>query len=184
METKERLCCPSFFIASTLSTKMQTVAWNMSMKARRAVTNLTATSIWKSTCWNAQQGESSDVRAVTNITATSIWKSTCGNVQQRDARVETVPAIFNMTNLPSRLSFSRFESSRAERLEEHGFESTTISDILKQKGDKADGHWLFCNTEDSVYDAVKSVIIGRKAKPEVKKWHHSFFIVVSWVLCG
>jgi hypothetical protein len=65
-----------------------------------------------------------------------------------------------MTNLPSRLSFSHFESSRAERLEEHGFESTTISDILKQKGDKADGHWLFCNTEDSVYDAVKSVITG------------------------
>lgn len=44
-----------------------------------------------------------------------------------------------------------------ERLEEHGFESTTISDILKGKGEKADGSWLFCTTDDMVYDAVKSM---------------------------
>ncbi|KAF3788073.1 CBS domain-containing protein [Nymphaea thermarum] len=44
----------------------------------------------------------------------------------------------------------------AARLEEQGFESTTIADILKAKGKVADGSWLWCTTEDTVYDAVKS----------------------------
>lgn len=43
------------------------------------------------------------------------------------------------------------------RLEEQGFESTTIADILKAKGKVADGSWLWCTTDDTVYDAVKSV---------------------------
>lgn len=46
-----------------------------------------------------------------------------------------------------------------EGLEEHGFESTTIQDILKEKGQKADGSWLWCSVDDTVYDAVKSVRI-------------------------
>ncbi|KAJ6843779.1 CBS domain-containing protein CBSX3, mitochondrial [Iris pallida] len=53
--------------------------------------------------------------------------------------------------------FSRSESVSSARLEEHGFESTTISDILKLKGKSADGSWLWCTTEDTVYDAVKSM---------------------------
>ncbi|KAM0932077.1 putative CBS domain-containing protein [Dioscorea sansibarensis] len=53
--------------------------------------------------------------------------------------------------------FSRFQSVSSARLEEHGFESTTISDILKAKGKNADGSWLWCTTNDSVYDAVKSM---------------------------
>ncbi|XVF75022.1 hypothetical protein PTKIN_Ptkin13bG0155700 [Pterospermum kingtungense] len=56
--------------------------------------------------------------------------------------------------------FSRFESSSSvssARMEEHGFESTTISDILKAKGKGADGSWLWCTTDDSVYEAVKSM---------------------------
>lgn len=53
--------------------------------------------------------------------------------------------------------FSRFESVSSARLEEHGFESTTISDILKAKGKSADGSWLWCTTDDTVYDAVKSM---------------------------
>ncbi|XP_042487567.1 CBS domain-containing protein CBSX3, mitochondrial isoform X2 [Macadamia integrifolia] len=52
---------------------------------------------------------------------------------------------------------SRFESVSSTRLEEHGFESTTISDILKAKGKSADGSWLWCTIEDTVYDAVKSM---------------------------
>ncbi|KAL2488418.1 CBS domain-containing protein CBSX3 [Forsythia ovata] len=40
---------------------------------------------------------------------------------------------------------------------EHGFESTKISDILKAKGKNADGSWLWCTTDDTVYDAVKSM---------------------------
>ena len=55
--------------------------------------------------------------------------------------------------------FSRTESVSSAELEEHGFESTTVSDILKSKGKSADGSWLWCTTDDSVYDAVKSVCI-------------------------
>ncbi|KAL8525906.1 hypothetical protein ACS0TY_015218 [Phlomoides rotata] len=53
---------------------------------------------------------------------------------------------------------TRYEStSAAARIEEHGFESTTVSDVLKAKGKGADGSWLWCTTDDSVYDAVKSM---------------------------
>ncbi|PWA70597.1 cystathionine beta-synthase (CBS) family protein [Artemisia annua] len=51
----------------------------------------------------------------------------------------------------------KHESTSAARMEEHGFESAKISDILKGKGKSADGSWLWCTTEDSVYDAVKSM---------------------------
>ncbi|KAK1428575.1 hypothetical protein QVD17_17413 [Tagetes erecta] len=52
----------------------------------------------------------------------------------------------------------RHESSAsAARMEEHGFEKTLISDVLKSKGKSADGSWLWCTVEDSVYDAVKSM---------------------------
>ncbi|EOX90565.1 Cystathionine beta-synthase (CBS) family protein isoform 2 [Theobroma cacao] len=53
--------------------------------------------------------------------------------------------------------FSRFESVSSARMEEHGFESTTIADILKAKGKGADGSWLWCTTDDTVYNAVKSM---------------------------
>ena len=55
--------------------------------------------------------------------------------------------------------FSRFESVSSALIEENGFESTTIADILKEKGKSADGSWLWCTTDDTVYDAVKSVSI-------------------------
>nr|GMD20231.1 CBS domain-containing protein CBSX3, mitochondrial [Ipomoea batatas] len=55
------------------------------------------------------------------------------------------------------LMFACRESTSAARIEEHGFESTTISDVLKSKGEGADGSWLWCTTDDSVYDAVKSM---------------------------
>ncbi|KAL9342808.1 hypothetical protein Peur_063239 [Populus x canadensis] len=53
--------------------------------------------------------------------------------------------------------FSRFESVSSAPIEETGFESTTIADILKEKGKNADGSWLWCTTDDTVYDAVKSM---------------------------
>jgi len=53
--------------------------------------------------------------------------------------------------------FSRFESVSSARIEEHGFESTTIADVLKTKGKSADGSWLWCTTDDTVYDAVQSM---------------------------
>nr|GMD14017.1 CBS domain-containing protein CBSX3, mitochondrial [Ipomoea batatas]GME01313.1 CBS domain-containing protein CBSX3, mitochondrial [Ipomoea batatas] len=55
------------------------------------------------------------------------------------------------------LMFACRESTSAARIEEHGFESTTISDVMKSKGEGADGSWLWCTTDDSVYDAVKSM---------------------------
>lgn len=55
------------------------------------------------------------------------------------------------------LMFSRNESTSTAKMEEHGFESTTISDILKAKGKNADGSWLWCTTDETVYDAVKSM---------------------------
>ncbi|KAK2632716.1 hypothetical protein EUGRSUZ_L01179 [Eucalyptus grandis] len=57
---------------------------------------------------------------------------------------------------PQIVSFSRFMSVSSARIEEHGFESTTIADVLKAKGKSADGSWLWCTTDDTVYDAVKS----------------------------
>ncbi|CAA0820647.1 CBS domain-containing protein CBSX3-mitochondrial [Striga hermonthica] len=55
------------------------------------------------------------------------------------------------------LMFARQESTSTAGIEEHGFESTTISDVLKAKGKGADGSWLWCTTDDSVYDAVQSM---------------------------
>jgi CBS domain-containing protein len=54
-------------------------------------------------------------------------------------------------------AFSRFMSVSTASLEERGFETVTISDVLKSKGKGADGSWLWCTTEDTVYDAVKSM---------------------------
>jgi len=55
------------------------------------------------------------------------------------------------------LMLSRHQSTSSAVMEEHGFESTTISDIIKNKGKSADGSWLWCTTDDSVYEAVKSM---------------------------
>jgi CBS domain-containing protein len=54
-------------------------------------------------------------------------------------------------------AFSRFMSVSTASLEERGFETATVSDVLKSKGKGADGSWLWCTTEDTVYDAVKSM---------------------------
>ncbi|TXG46805.1 hypothetical protein EZV62_026099 [Acer yangbiense] len=53
--------------------------------------------------------------------------------------------------------FSWFWSTLSARMEEHGFESTRIADVLKGKGKGADGSCLWCTTDDCVYDAVKSM---------------------------
>ncbi|CAA0820528.1 CBS domain-containing protein CBSX3-mitochondrial [Striga hermonthica] len=53
--------------------------------------------------------------------------------------------------------FARLESTSAARIEEHGLESTTISDVLKVKGKGAYGFCLWCTTDANVYEAVKSM---------------------------
>ncbi|KAF3794387.1 CBS domain-containing protein [Nymphaea thermarum] len=52
---------------------------------------------------------------------------------------------------------SQSSSLTSGRLEEKEFESTTIADVLKAKGKGADGSWLWCTTQDTVYEAVKSM---------------------------
>lgn len=64
--------------------------------------------------------------------------------------------VINPAIQPS-LFCSRSESTQSAQMEEHGFESTTISDVMKAKGKSADGSWLWCTTDDTVYDAVKSM---------------------------
>lgn len=42
---------------------------------------------------------------------------------------------------------------------EQGFESTTIADDLKAKAKRTDSSWLWCTTNNTVYDSVQSVWI-------------------------
>lgn len=82
--------------------------------------------------------------------------------------------------------FSRSESVSSARMEEHGFESTTISDILKAKGKGADGSWLWCTTDDSVYDAVQSVsfpFYERSCFYSVYRIQVSDFVATNYYLC-
>ncbi|XP_010419639.1 PREDICTED: CBS domain-containing protein CBSX3, mitochondrial-like [Camelina sativa] len=65
--------------------------------------------------------------------------------------------VINPAIQPSVFVGSRYESTKPARMEETGFESTTISDVMKAKGKSADGSWLWCTTDDTVYDAVKSM---------------------------
>jgi CBS domain-containing protein len=53
-------------------------------------------------------------------------------------------------------SFSEASPS-THSLQEEGFENTTIADILKSKGQKSDGAWLWCETDDTVFEAVKKM---------------------------
>lgn len=70
--------------------------------------------------------------------------------------VRVIP-LLHQTRQDSSLASSTSPPEQKESLEEHGFESTTIADILKEKGQKADGSWLWCSVDDTVFDAVKSV---------------------------
>eukprot|EP00270_Netrium_digitus_P007761 TRINITY_DN227_c0_g1_i12.p1 TRINITY_DN227_c0_g1~~TRINITY_DN227_c0_g1_i12.p1 ORF type:complete len:348 (-),score=72.35 TRINITY_DN227_c0_g1_i12:516-1559(-) len=54
----------------------------------------------------------------------------------------------------SPLTSRSFTSSSAP---ENFTAQTTVGDLLRSKGAEADGSWLFCTTEDSVFDAVKSM---------------------------
>lgn len=79
------------------------------------------------------------------------------------------------------LLFARHESAQAASIDEQGFESTIISDILKTKGKNADGSWLWCTTDDSVYDAVKSVCtidnwFNRSSRLSLTKFICSLFV--------
>ncbi|KAF5470297.1 hypothetical protein F2P56_010820 [Juglans regia] len=79
--------------------------------------------------------------------------SSCGYIVKN-----TVLKHFRLMNpLMQPVMFSRFQSITPARMEEHGFESTTIADVLKAKGKSADGSWLWCTMDDTVYNAVESM---------------------------
>jgi len=63
--------------------------------------------------------------------------------------------VLQRISVASTRSFS--DANVSQKLEDVGFESTKISDILKEKGVKSDGSWLWCSTDDTVYDAVKQM---------------------------
>ncbi|KDP38519.1 hypothetical protein JCGZ_04444 [Jatropha curcas] len=42
-------------------------------------------------------------------------------------------------------------------IQEKGLENLTVADVLMTKGDKKVGSWLWCHTNDTVYDAVKNM---------------------------
>lgn len=46
-------------------------------------------------------------------------------------------------------------SNRA--IEQNGLDNTTVADVLTTKGDERSGSWLWCRTNDTVYDAAKHV---------------------------
>ncbi|GJP75755.1 hypothetical protein CLOP_g6160 [Closterium sp. NIES-67] len=55
-------------------------------------------------------------------------------------------------------SFSNTTNPAASSEEEQlPFEQATIADILRAKGAGNDGSWLWCTTDDTVFDAVKSM---------------------------
>ncbi|WVY90441.1 hypothetical protein V8G54_035955, partial [Vigna mungo] len=65
------------------------------------------------------------------------------------------------------IASSRFESVTPARIEEHGFESTTIADIMKDKGKGADGSWLWCTTDDTMtQNNVGALVV---VKPDANK---------------
>lgn len=56
--------------------------------------------------------------------------------------------------------FSRLEYIFSTRTTTHKeLENTTISDVIKAKGEGGDMPLLYCNINDTVYDAVKQVEI-------------------------
>ncbi|CAA0834206.1 CBS domain-containing protein CBSX3-mitochondrial [Striga hermonthica] len=67
--------------------------------------------------------------------------------------------------------FACKESTSAARIEENSLENTTISDVLNVKGKGAHGFCLWCATDDSVYEAVKSMTLHNVgALVVVKLW--------------
>ncbi|XP_078446626.1 cystathionine beta-synthase (CBS) family protein [Wolffia australiana] len=71
--------------------------------------------------------------------------------------VTKIPDLSRPVGLLSPRFFDSSAAATGTKLEESGFESTTMADVLQAKGKGADGSWLWCTTEDTVYDAVKSM---------------------------
>ncbi|EEF52591.1 conserved hypothetical protein [Ricinus communis] len=54
--------------------------------------------------------------------------------------------------------FSRFGCvTSSPSLPQKGLENLTVADVLMTKGDEKTGSWLWCHSNDTVYDAVKNM---------------------------
>ena len=55
--------------------------------------------------------------------------------------------------------FSRLEcvTTSNPTMELKGLENTTVAQVLMTKGEEKSGSWLWCHTNDAVYDAAKHV---------------------------
>ncbi|KAL0360664.1 UNVERIFIED_CONTAM: CBS domain-containing protein CBSX3, mitochondrial [Sesamum radiatum] len=63
--------------------------------------------------------------------------------------------------------------ARSHTMPQKGLQNTTVADVLMTKGDERVGSWLWCRSDDTVYDAVKQmaqkqhrIIGGSKARRE------------------
>lgn len=59
--------------------------------------------------------------------------------------------------------------AQSDSLPEKGLQNTTVAQVLLTKGDEKVGSWLWCRTDDSVYDAVKQVSLFTFQSKRVKK---------------
>lgn len=50
-----------------------------------------------------------------------------------------------------------FNDAQSQTMTEKGLQNTTVADVLMTKGEEKVGSWLWCQSDDTVYDAVKQV---------------------------
>ena len=67
--------------------------------------------------------------------------------------------------------FSRHEcvTTSNPTMEQKGLENTTVAEVLMTKGEEKSGSWLWCRTNDTVYDAAKHVRFYYIQKINVKQ---------------
>ncbi|KAL3639147.1 hypothetical protein CASFOL_017054 [Castilleja foliolosa] len=54
-----------------------------------------------------------------------------------------------------RKRFNDAKVAQSHTISDKGLQSTTVADVLMNKGEEKVGPWLWCRTDDTVYDAVK-----------------------------
>ncbi|KAJ9166075.1 hypothetical protein P3X46_020874 [Hevea brasiliensis] len=70
-----------------------------------------------------------------------------------------IPKHFHWKDIVERQNiFSRFECViSSPPMPEKGLENLTVADVLMTKGEEKTGSWLWCRTNDTVYDAVNNM---------------------------
>lgn len=72
--------------------------------------------------------------------------------------------------------FSRFGCvTSSTTMPEKGLENLTVADVLMTKGEDKTGSWLWCRTNDTVYDAVNNVGFLLSFKIKLKQFFTATF---------